>query len=381
MTPALLESAFMCFVLPAERLMSISLRTDERCEPKLSHAKAPESSMKTLCRIYVAKNLGAQRIGVFKAPLRPDECEKTNFDSRRRVAGWRVEQEGLNGQGMPVERGAVPDIRNGLPLLAGGFIARARHIHAIAGQQFVFRGQIQSGDSLLRPDTLAFDDHAFQCERRSHQPACARYASGGNQASDARAADAFPLAGYGRHGLQIEAESFAQGPQRIDIAGLPEAKSEILSHQHAAGFQNPDEDPLDELFRSQSRKFQGERKQESGLDAFGFEPPQALRNRGDQLGRAVRRKHARGMRIERENRGDEAAVPRNFGHPPHNLTVSDMHAVEIADGDYRRAKIRRHFGGRSKYLHTRSATSISSPSQARKIPAGRDASVAACGRS
>src|ERR1035441_9883842 len=159
-----------------------------------------------------------------------------------------------------------------------------------------------------------------------------------------------------------EAVFASQFLKRESIAGGPIPKAEIVTHQNRARAELSAQNFVYEFLRSQPGDFRREGKNQDFVDALIEHQPSALLGCSEQAGR-TRGSHQFGrMRIESQRRGLPAVLMGDGRYAPHDLLVTDVDTIEIADGNRARAEVARQFGEASKDPHAISPTRISRPS-------------------
>ena len=105
-----------------------------------------------------------------------------------------------------------------------------------------------------------------------------------------------------------------------------------------------DQDVGDEFFGSEAGEFHGVLHHQHGIEAELAEGHELVFQPHDQLGSRFGTVHLRGVRVEGD--GDGAGVVQAGGPDElrQHLLVAAVHAVEIAERDNRRTKVRRDFG-------------------------------------
>src|SRR5438132_1251408 len=105
-TPAWLDSAFMCFTFPADKLnffsfdatdLGLLIMTRNAAEVRLSPA-------------YIAQNLRFQLLWTFELSLIPQAAQKLHTDALRRAALQGLEQKRLDGEVGSTECRPIPDV-------------------------------------------------------------------------------------------------------------------------------------------------------------------------------------------------------------------------------------------------------------------------------
>src|SRR5260370_40496690 len=150
-----------------------------------------------------------------------------------------------------------------------------------------------------------------------------------NAGSNCAARNAGAAPSYGIDLVGLETVRTAKLPQRPDVASGFVPKAEVVSDNHGARREFSGDNFFDELLRRELRRLGCEGKYFDVLDALGAEELDALLQRGQQARRAVRSDHARGMRVECEQRRRQT-IPREFEHAMDQPLVADVGAVEVS---------------------------------------------------
>ncbi len=146
--------------------------------------------------------------------------------------------------------------------------------------------------------------------------------------------------------MDFKAESRAKPLQLRHAGARAVAKVEISALVQPANPQSAHQNPAHELRGRQPGKRRVEGQHQHRVDAGRGQQADALRHRREQLRRLVRAQKLFRVRVERD--GDRANAPclRLRNHGGENLPVTQVHAVEVADGGHAGAKAGRHLGGR-----------------------------------
>src|SRR5947207_8621349 len=106
------------------------------------------------------------------------------------------------------------------PALAAVQIGRARDVHAGARNYFRRRAQIEGADHLLRANTVARDDLAFECVGALQQPRGQSYIPGLHCASNFTGRHDAATALDSTHDPRLESEALSELRQNASVASL-----------------------------------------------------------------------------------------------------------------------------------------------------------------
>src|SRR6516225_5534802 len=163
---------------------------------------------------------------------------------------------------------------------------------------------------------------------------CARHVAPGNFLADERARDNLASANHRRKDHHLEPVLRAQLPEQMHIACLLVPEAKVFPDKKGLDTQVAQQDPLDELIGSETRQFQGERKHDGSLQSERVEACQALRDGRDlRRGRLWAKNFSR-RRIEGQRRGYRAQCASARRHRPQDGLMSEMNAVETANGQH-----------------------------------------------
>src|SRR5258707_709237 len=124
MTPASLDSAFMCFTFPADKLNCISFSTTA-LSLLIMTRNATEIRLRAA---HIPHDLRFQLLRTFELLFVAQPTQKLDPDLPRRIAFEAREQKRFDGQVGPAERGAVADIGDRLPGIPGAQVMRSRNV-------------------------------------------------------------------------------------------------------------------------------------------------------------------------------------------------------------------------------------------------------------
>jgi len=115
-------------------------------------------------------------------------------------------------------------------------------------------------------------------------------------------------------------------------APLPEAK--IIADDQVPDLAAPDQHLLDEFVGRQGSEA-GIKRADHGLPGAAISQQfELFAQRGQTGGRGLRRKKFARMRLEGQHHGRQLALPGHFGQTANQRGVTEMHAIEITDGEH-----------------------------------------------
>lgn len=226
------------------------------------------------------------------------------------------------------------------PALPGDKSAAA--IDARRRQQRVNAGHVRGGKAKPSAAARPVRHNAANTIGLRQQTAGVIDLPGGDLPPDARTGNDFSPADDRLDNLQIHAAGAGQFGQYVDGARAVAAETEIGAFDHGPRGQLVSHHPLKKLAvgQGQQRFVRG-----IGDEAIHAQLRQQLRfaiGPGQRPWRPLRPQQPRRVRIEGENDRGAAHVPRQREQTLHESRVSQMNAVEVADGQCPAA----YFGGR-----------------------------------
>ena len=142
----------------------------------------------------------------------------------------------------------------------------------------------------------------------------------------------------------LEAELLAQFLHGGQVAGVAAAEPGVVADHHVAGLEAVHQDRGDEFFGGQAGEFERVLHHQHGVEAELAEGHELVLQPHDQLGGRLGTVHLRGVRIEGDGDGAGVVQPGGADELREHLLVAAVHAVEIAERDNGRTKVRRDFG-------------------------------------
>ena len=138
-----------------------------------------------------------------------------------------------------------------------------------------------------------------------------------------------------RHHVDGEAVLLALGFEEIRRAGAVHAEVEVEADHGAADGKALDQDAADEVLRREAGQRRVEREHDRAVEPGRGQKPQFDGLIGQPEQRLAGIEEGARMRLEGQRRRRPAQPPGQVLHRADHGAVAAMHAVEIADGDYR----------------------------------------------
>jgi hypothetical protein len=136
------------------------------------------------------------------------------------------------------------------------------------------------------------------------------------------------------HGFDLKAEAGAGLAQQREVAGTPGAEAEVVADDQMPDAQRADQHLLDERFGAQGGEGGVEVADVAQVDAVVGEQFEFFAQRGQARRRRFRGEELARVRLEREHGSRQAGVRRGRRQAGEQRTMTEMYAIEVADGQY-----------------------------------------------
>jgi hypothetical protein len=184
---------------------------------------------------------------------------------------------------------------------------------------------------------VAFYDSAENRIRPAKQPGCNFEITGFHRGTNEGAADNLPIDLDRGHPDFIEAKFVAERLQEVEVAGASFAKTPFITDANLAQRAGRGGEPADELIRGSLCKLGIEGNREQMLNAQVADEPDLVNGRRKQARHLVRAQDARGMRVECDDHGRPASSSRIVERASNYCLMSQVDAIEYADGQEKRS--------------------------------------------
>src|SRR5690606_30902052 len=208
------------------------------------------------------------------------------------------------------------------------------HEHACKRKEAAPHGEVGGGKAPGTAPLVAVDHPALEGEGPAQQRRGAVEVAPGEEFTNSRAADPLAVRLDVVDRRDAEAVSAAQRGQEYYVPGPALAEAEIGADDDVADDEPGDQYVADEILRRGRRQGPAEARAVDAIDARVKQQLAVVPGAGQSRRRGVGREVVARIGFEGKHGGRHAVGTRALDHSPDHLPVTEMHAVEVADGGH-----------------------------------------------
>src|SRR5579863_3471670 len=280
------------------------------------------------------------------------DANVTPIEISRKIEEMRLETEiaaANGGPGAEIGDAVVPLDRSRAP-----FDADAHGIDAARRAEIVAQAQIGGGKADRTTAPVAGLDASFDFEGMAQQPRrLARFAPGQIPANSRRGEDGAVARRNRLQHAHAEAMVLSLLLQERGVAAALVAEMEVVPDDYVAGAKPLDQEAADEILSTHLRERSIEMQHGQQIDAQGFDAVRLGAERRQPKRWRLGMKILNGMRLEGHERQRCAHATRGLAGEIDDRAMTQVDAVEIADGDHGAAVGCGGLGRMAKNAHER----------------------------